>query len=160
MSFVTQCIDTTTRSQLEPIALAIHKRGKECIVAKLTSFPDGEPILAIAVKSQIGSSEMISLPVQVIAYAQSHGARWLYWRRDRHPVEMRRVELQVLKQKGYLQRDNEVYFPLAAMEQVPWRQWEYAQRVVNLTPEVKEDKPDLDVPKQLSLAFEGAVNEL
>jgi hypothetical protein len=72
---------------------------------------------------------------------------------------MRRVELATLKRRGYLQRDGEVYFPLATMEPVPWRQWEYAERVIHLDYEA-EDKPDLNVPKQLVFALEGAANEL
>ena len=153
--FSTACL----ARQVEPVALQVFKRGRWCIVAKLTNL-DSELVLGIAIKEQQGTQEMVSLPLQVIDYAQSHGAWWLYWRRDRHPVEMRRVELQTLKRKGFLQRDGEVYFPLAAMEPVPWRQWEYAEKVIRLAPEVKEDKPDLNVPKQLMLAFEGVVNEL
>ncbi len=154
-NFSTACL----ARQVEPIALAVFKRGRWCVVAKLTIL-DGETVLGIAIKEQQGTQEMVSLPLQVIDYAQSHGARWLYWRRDRHPIEMKRVELQTLKQRGFLQRDGEVYFPLAAMELVHWRQWEYAEKVIRLAPEVKEDKPDLNVPKQLVLAFEGAANEL
>lgn len=154
-----ECKPYETKSQSEPVALSIYKRGKDCVIAKLTNFFNSEPILAIAVKNQIGTSEMISLPVEVTRYAQQHGAQWLYWRRDRYPKEMRRVELQTLREKGYLQRDGEVYFPLSKMETIPWRQWEYAQRVVNLTHEA-EAKPDLNVPKQLVLAFEGVTSEL
>lgn len=47
-------------------------------------------------------------------------------------MEMRRVELGTLRQKGYLKRDGEIYFPIAAMEVVPWREWRYAKPVVKL----------------------------
>jgi len=156
---VSECRVYKAQSQVEPVALAVFKRGRWCIVPKVTTL-DSETVLGIAIKEQQGTQEMVSLPIQVIDYAQIYGARWLYWRRDRHPLEMRRVELATLRQKGYLQRDSEVYFPLAAMEPVPWHQWEYAEKVVRLAPEIKEDKPDLNIPKQLALAFEGAANEL
>ena len=156
---VLECRAYETESQAEATALAVFKRGRWCVIAKLTNL-NGELVLGIAIKEQQGTQEMVSLPLQVIDYAQSHGARWLYWRRDRHPVEMRRVELQTLKRKGFLQRDGEVYLPLATMEPVPWRQWEYAEKVIRLAPEVKEGKPDLNVPKQLVFALEGAANEL
>jgi hypothetical protein len=153
--FSTACL----ARQVEPIALAVFKRGRWCVMAKLTNLGN-ETVLGIAIKEQQGTSEMISLPLAVIDYAGQHAARWLYWRRDRFPSEMRRIPLDKLKRDGYLQRDGEVYFPLAAMEEVPWRQWEYAEKVIRLAPKVKEDKPDLYVPIQLALALEGAVNEL
>jgi len=156
---VLECRAYETESQVEPVALQVFKRGRWCVVGKLTRLGN-DTVLGIAIKEQQGTQEMVSLPLQVIDYAQSHGARWLYWRRDRHPVEMRRVELQTLKRKGFLQRDGEVYLPLATMEPVPWRQWEYAEKVIRLAPEVKEGKPDLNVPKQLVFALEGAANEL
>jgi len=156
MSLVSEFRKSGTESQVEPVALSIYKRGKDCIIAKLTAFlDDSESILAIAVKNQVGTSEMVSLPVVVIDYAQRHDARWLYWRRDRYPLEMRRILLGKVRKEGYLQRDGEIYLPLASMEPVPWRQWEYAERVIHLDCEA-EGKPDLNVPKQLALAFEGA----
>lgn len=159
MSSVSECKPCQAKSQYEPVALSIYKRGRDCIIAKLTTFlKDIEPILAIAVKNQIGTSEMVSLPVVVIEYAQQRGATWLYWRRD-HAMEMRRVDLQTLRRRGYLQRDGEIYFPLSAMEPVPWRQWEFAKRVIKLNTQVNEVKPNFNAPKQLALAFEVAANE-
>lgn len=156
-----ECIPREPKSQSEPVALSIYKRGKDCIIAKLTTFLNGnEHILAIAVKNQVGTSEMVSLPVVVIDYAQQHGARWLYWRRDRHPMEMRRLELRRMRGGGFLQSDGEVYFPLANMDSGPWRQWEYAAKVIRLANEASEDKSDPNVPKQLALAFEAVANEL
>jgi hypothetical protein len=151
---VLECKPCCTKSQYEPVALCLFKRGRDCVIAKLTTFiGNDEPILAIAVKNQVGTSEMISLPLVIIDYAQQQGVMWLYWRRDRFPMEMRRVELQTLKGSGYLQRDGEIYFPLEKMEIVPWCQWEYAQRVVRLDYKA-EAEPDMSVPKQLSLAWE------
>ena len=158
MSVAIEFKGSETGSQIEPVALAVFKRSKWCIVAKLTTL-DGEPVLGIAVKQQQGTDTTISVPVQVVDYAERHGARWLYWRKDRYPVEMRRILLSRVRKDGYLQRDGEFYIHLSAMEPVLWRQWEYAKRVVNLTAQV-EVKPDLNVPKQLVFALEGAANEL
>jgi hypothetical protein len=153
MSFI-ECKPLDAKSQLEPVALSVLKRGRWCIVGKLTTL-NSEIVLGIAIKEQQGTSEIISLPPAAVEYAEQHGARWLYWRKDRHPLEMRRVELQAFRQKGFLQHDGEVYFPLAKMEPVPWRQWEYAERVIHLGDHA-EGKPGMNVPKQLSLALEGA----
>jgi hypothetical protein len=144
-----ECKSCAAKSQ-EPVALAVFKRGRWCIIAKLTFFSgDAEPILAIGIRGQRGTSEMFSLPLSAINFAVRCGVRWVYHRYDRFPFQMRRVLLQTFKQNGYLQKDGEIYFPLAGMEVVPWQQWQYATRVIELPTEEDES-----VAKQLSMFVE------
>jgi hypothetical protein len=146
------------KSQVERVALSIYKKGKNRIVCKVTTFSDSaEPILAIAVKNQVGTSEMFSLPMSAINFAVRCGVRWVYHRYDRAPFVMRRVLLQTLKERGFLQRDGEIYFALARMEPVPWRPWRYAERILELDNEA-ETKAEVNAPKQLALAFEGCAS--
>lgn len=123
-----------------PEALAIQKRGRLCVVAKVTTL-DSRPILAIAVRGQKGTERMISLPLQVLDHAEARGCRELFWRLDRHPLEMRRIALADVRAGGWLQRDGELYIPLVAMEAVPWRRWPYAETVVRVGPDPEATPP-------------------
>jgi hypothetical protein len=145
-----------------PLALAIDKRHRTVIVAKLT-FLDGEPVLGIAWKEQQGTIDCISVPLVVLGFAEQQGARHLFWRRDRHPLEMRRIALADLR-RWWLQADGEVYVPLSELEPVPWRRWPYAHQVLVLGEDAQSPKPAkkaIDARQteghQLALGLFGAV---
>ena len=116
-----------------PIALAIRKRGRLCVVAKLTSFVDSdELILATAWRSQTGTERAVSLPAAVIDYARSAGVRYYYVRDDRSRA-MYRIPLARFFD-GRLADDGEYYVPLGWFEPTAWRGWHYAERTLDLTP--------------------------
>jgi hypothetical protein len=112
-----------------PIALAVHKRGRRCVVAKLVTV-DGLPVLATAWRSQTGTEQAVSVPQAAISLARWAGARWYYLRDDRR-MSMHRISLDVLE-RGRLGSDGERYVPLSWFEPVAWREWAYAETVIDL----------------------------
>lgn len=113
----------------EPLALQIRKRGRLCVVAKITSL-DGQPILGVVHRAQHGTTDCISLPPSALDYAEAVGCRWLYFRNDR-TMTMRRMRLSDVR-RGWLQADGEVYVRIDQMEACPWRRWPYAERTILL----------------------------
>ena len=131
-----------------PTALAVSKRGRLCIVAKLTHFVgDHEPILAVAWRSQQGTKAAISMPVAVLEYARQRGVTRFYLRDDRH-MTMLTCDLATFE-RGQLRPDNERYVPLSQLEPVPWRQWAYAETIVELA------APEPVAAQQLTLFGRG-----
>ena len=115
-----------------PVALAVQKRGRRCIVAKLTHFVgDREPILAVAWRSQQGTKAAISLPLPVLEYARQHGASRFYLRDDKR-MTMLTCDLATFD-RGQLRSDGERYIPLSWLQPVAWRAWAFTEKVVELT---------------------------
>lgn len=117
----------------EPLAIEVVKRGRPCIVAKIT-FLDDQPILAIAHRNQHGTSSLISIPVCALDYAEKHGVRDLYFRRDT-TAEMYRMSLSDVRKRGYLQASDGVmerFIRVENMQRVPWRKWPFAESVIRL----------------------------
>jgi len=122
----------------QSVALAVQKRGRLCIVAKITHL-DGEPILAVTHRRQHGVAMTISIPAVALRYAQDRGCRWLYFRRD-STGEMRRISLADVQRPGigWLKTScgiPEWFIKLDRMEPVAWRPWPYAERTVELQAE-------------------------
>ena len=125
------------REYTTPVALAIRKRDRLCIVAKLTQFYESdELILATAWRSQPGTERAVSLPSGVIDYARSAGARWYYLRDDRLHT-MYRIPLDRFF-AARLAGDGERYVPLAWFEPTAWRDWRYAEQTIDLTPPIQQ----------------------
>ena len=122
----------------QPVALAVQKFGRGSdpdgwvVVGKLVRL-DGEPVLGIAHRHQHGVNTTISIPLCVLTYAEQHGARWLYLRRDA-TGEMFRLPLADVRRVGWLGpgAGAEVYVRITDMLSVPWRRWEYAEAVIRL----------------------------
>ena len=130
----------------QPEALAIRKRGRWCVVAKLTYFDGGrEPILAVVWRGQRGTKTAISMPVVAIEYARRAGATRFYLRDDR-AMTMLTCDLSTFD-RGRLQSDGERYIPLNWLEPVPWRAWAFAETTVqlqaHLRPEPAGPQPQL-----------------
>jgi len=131
-----------------PVALAIQKRNRTCIVAKITCFVgDSEPILAVAWRNQPGTMDAISLPVAVIEYAERVGVANFFLRNDR-TMTMRTCSLATFR-RGRLGADNERYVPLAWLRAVLWRDWRFATQVVHIA-----DLPEMGSEKIEQLALE------
>ncbi|MBI4499330.1 MAG: hypothetical protein HY689_15700 [Chloroflexi bacterium] len=132
-----QAGNSARHADFTPVALAVYKPGRGrhagwCIVSKLTRLTgQAEPVLAVVWRSQRGTTDMISVPQAVITYARAAGARWFYLRDDRRRA-MSRTPLEALERGILGAGDGERYVRLDDMEQVPWRDWEYAERVVRL----------------------------
>ncbi|MBI4496341.1 MAG: hypothetical protein HY689_00345 [Chloroflexi bacterium] len=128
-------LGSTHHDDFTPVALAVHKPGRGDgwpIVAKLTILVgDTDPLLATVWRSQRGTTDMISVPQAVITYARAAGARWYYLRDDRRRA-MYRTPLEALERGILGAGDGERYVRLDDMEQVPWRDWAYAEQVVRL----------------------------
>jgi hypothetical protein len=111
-------------------ALLVHKRGRWVTVAKIVKLDD-EPILAVAVRHQRGTSRAVSLPLSVVAHAESRGCRWFY-RRDDRAGTMGRIALADMRQRGWIGSDGELYIKLTDLEPTPWKKWTYAVETVRL----------------------------
>lgn len=133
-----------------PMALAVYKRERWCIVAKLTTFTgDRQPILAVAWRRQRGTEKAISLPVAVIEYAKQRGVTRFFLRDDRR-MSMLTCDLAAFE-RGSLRSDGERYVPLSWLQSVPWREWAFAKTTLRLA----QPEP-LAKPTQLSLFGEVA----
>jgi len=114
-----------------PVALAVHKGGRWRIVAKITHFAgDSGLILAVAWRNQRGTEAAVSLPVDVIKYAERAGVVNFYLRNDK-TMEMLTCPLATFN-RGRLAADGERYIPLAWLRSVPWRDWAFAGQIIRL----------------------------
>ena len=114
-----------------PVALAVRKHGRWCVVAKVTHFiGDSEPILAVAWRNQPGTLSAISLPVSVITHAQNTGVRRFFLRDDRR-MAMFTGPLSLFE-KGRLGADSERYIPIKWLQPVRWRDWVFAGQIIRL----------------------------
>jgi hypothetical protein len=126
-------------------ALLVHKRGRWVTVAKIVKLDD-EPILAMAVRHQRGTSRAISLPLPVVAHAESRGCRWFY-RRDDRAGTMGRIALADMRQRGWIGSDGELYVKLTDLEPTPWKKWAYAKSEMRIGPQPNPE------PQQRRLAL-------
>lgn len=113
-----------------PTALAVRKRGRWCTVAKLVWF-DAELALVTCWRSQVGTSNAISLPSSVLVFAQQAGARRYVLRDDRHHRAWC-CPLTLFK-SGRLGRDGEWYIPITWLTPTPWPDWAFTKRVLRLS---------------------------
>jgi len=111
-------------TEWRPVALQVWKRGRWATVAKIVPL-EGEIVLGVAIRNQIGTDRAISLPLCVVAYAEELGCRWFY-RRDDRSNTMGRISLAKMKRHGWQGRDGELYIFLTDLEPVAWRPWAYA----------------------------------
>jgi len=132
-------------SGFTPVALAVRKHGRWCIVAKVTHFVGGdEPILAVAWRKQPGTRDAISLPVSVITYAQNTGVKRFFLRDDRR-MEMFAGALSLFE-KGRLGADAERYIPIAWLQPVRWRDWQFATQTIQLLDQPKKSGEEAEQP--------------
>jgi hypothetical protein len=138
-----------TTNSFTPVALAVWKRGRWCVVAKVSTFIGShEPILAVAWRNQCGTEAAVSLPVDVIKYAERAGVVNFYLRNDK-TMEMLTCPLATFN-RGRLAGDGERYVPIGWLRSVSWRDWKFAAQVVHITglPEMGGEKTE-----QLALKF-------
>lgn len=136
----------------QPVALAIHKRGRWCTVAKLTTFLcSDEPILAVAWLQQRGTTRAISLPEVVLDLAERCGATRFYLQ-DRRRRRMWSLPLTTFR-RGRLGADGERYVLLSWLRPVPFREWRFAERTVLLAARSRPAPPAVQLA--LPLLEEG-----
>ena len=121
----------------EPVALAVHKRGRWVVVGKVVPL-DGEPVLAVCWRNQQGTCQAVSVPLAAVAFAETHGAERFLLRDDRSGT-MRDIGLDDMRKQGWIGQDGELYIKLDAMRPVPWASWPYAERVVRLGQEAEPE---------------------
>jgi len=111
-----------------PEALAIYKRGRWCVVAKITTLiGETDPVLAVVWRNQVGTSGAISMPQVVLDYVKKLGIKNFVLRDDRK-LTMYKCPLSLFD-KGRLHTDGERYIPLNWLESTAWRNWRYAKDV-------------------------------
>jgi len=132
----------------KPVALAVYKRGKWCIVGKIVKV-DGVWVLLVVHRHQVGTKECISLPKEVLDVARRRRCQWLYYCHDRPPKFARRLPLDLVTMVGWFQpSDGEWYVPLRKMDEVAYpKRWEYAKTVLKLGSVVISSKSSSAMPK-------------
>ena len=128
---------TTSGNRQAPVALAVHKRGRWVVVAKVVPL-GGEPVLAVCWRNQQGTRQAVSVPLAAVALAEAHGAERFVLRDDRSGT-MRDIGLDDMRKQGWIGQDGELYIKLDAMRPVPWASWPYAERVVRLGQEAEPE---------------------
>ncbi|MCL4534973.1 MAG: hypothetical protein M1370_07410 [Bacteroidetes bacterium] len=122
-------------SMVEEVAIAIPKRGKDCIICKLVKAqPLGRLVLAMPYRHR-QTVEHVSLPPSALAFGRRHGATWWVVRRD---LEGRcfGLPLEEVETVGWLKPSEgkpEWFVPLARFRPIAWQEWAYPERVVNLS---------------------------
>jgi len=130
-----------------PVALAVRKRDRLCVVGKLVEAqPIGCLVLAMPYRHR-QTVEHVSVPPAVLAYARRAAARWWVVRLD---GEGRCLGLPLgdVEPAGWLKPSGgrpEWFVPLARFRPLPWQTWHYVERVVVLDAEAD------DRPQQLEL---------
>ena len=118
-------------SGFTPVALAVRKHGRWCVVAKVTAFTgDSRLILAVAWRSQRGTTAAVSLPISVIEFAERAGVVDFFLRDDK-TMTMRTCPLATFN-RGRLAADGERYMPISWLRPVPWRDWVFAGQIIRL----------------------------
>jgi hypothetical protein len=125
-----------------PIAFVKVKRGgRRCTVCKLTFFKDdlthSRPVLAIAWKEQRGTREYISIPREVVKFAEKFGVQDVYLRSDKaHDRWMRCISLREFQHKRIFNKhDSELYIKISEMRPVAWRDWLFAEDEIEIAEE-------------------------
>jgi len=120
---------------LMSVAISVFKRGRWCIVGKVTKV-NGVWSFVVIHRHQTGTVKCVSIPDFVLKFAKLKGCQWFYYIHDRPPKFARRVMLDAIgKAIGWFNpNDGEFYIPLYQMEDVPFPRWDYAERVIKLMP--------------------------
>ena len=134
------CDDTTG----EQVALAVHKRNRTCVIAKLVfARPLNELVIAMPYRNR-AHVQHVSLPPAALQYARTRGVKlWLV----RFDVlgECYALDLNTIERVGWLWRSNgrpEWFVPLSKFASVGWQDWDYVEDTIVL------DEPS---PRQLAL---------
>lgn len=117
------CTDTGT-------ALAILKRRKQCVIAKLvTARPLGQLVLAMPYRNR-RQVHTVSVPPAVLHYARSRGAVAWVVRLDQLG-QCYGLPLADVEKAGWLHSSDgspEWFVPLDRFRPLPWQEWPYVER--------------------------------
>ncbi|MBI2952885.1 MAG: hypothetical protein HYY30_01115 [Chloroflexi bacterium] len=120
-----------------PVALAVTKRGRPCIIAKLVlASPLGETVLAMPYRHRQTVAHA-SIPPSILSYARQHGARLWLVRLDADG-RCYALPLADVERVGWLRPSDgcpEWFVPLARFTAVRWEEWDYVTDVVRLDAE-------------------------
>ena len=140
-------LDRQDNSSTGGVALAILKRSRWCIVAKLVeATPLGETVLAMPYRHR-QTVNHVSLPPVVLRYAREHGARFWVVRLDGVGT-CYSLPLSDVERKGWLKPSDgqpEWFVPLSRFRPVEWEDWPYTEPVVRL------QQPEQPAARQLML---------
>jgi hypothetical protein len=116
------------------VAIAVGKRGKDCIICKLVKAqPLRRLVLAMPYRHR-QTVDIVSLPPSVLAYGRRAGAAWWVVRLD---TEGRCLGLPLaqVEMEGWLkpsQGNPEWFVPLTSFRSIPWQEWAYCKDIVHL----------------------------
>ncbi|MBC7233108.1 MAG: hypothetical protein H5T68_07720 [Chloroflexi bacterium] len=127
------------------VALQVYKRGRLCVIAKLVwAEPLGELVLAMPYRNR-QAVNVVSLPVDVLAYARRQGAQLWVVRMDKRGA-CYALPLRDVERCGWLWQ-GEWFVALSRFERITWQDWPFVEQKL-----VFGDKP----AKQLTLGLEYA----
>jgi hypothetical protein len=86
---------------------------------------------------QQGALETIVIYSQLLHFAEKADIHWLYWRRDRYPLEMRRILISSIRGQR-LHPEAKYYVELGNTQKVKWRKWPYPLKTILL--DAKSDR--------------------
>ena len=136
-------LDRQDNSSTGGVALAILKRGRWCIIAKLVvASPLDEMVLAMPYRHR-QTVNHVSLPPLVLRYAREHGAKLWVVRFDTEGL-CYALPLADVEKAGWLRTSEgrpEWFVPLARFDPLPWQTWDYVERVAVLADEA-DDRPE------------------
>lgn len=116
------------------VALAVLKRGRWCILAKLVrSHPLDELVLAMPYRNR-QTVNHVSLPPIALRYAREHGAQDWVVRLDTEGL-CYALPLADVERCGWLKASDgqpEWFVPLATFRAIPWQNWPYVEDTVRL----------------------------
>lgn len=119
------------RSHFTPVALAVNKRGRPCVIAKLVQArPMNAVVLAMPYRNR-QTVEHVSIPPQVLAHARAQGARWWVVRLDTEGMCFG-LPITDVETAGWLKPSSggaEWFVPLARFEPLPWQNWPFVEAV-------------------------------
>lgn len=147
--------DAQAHSTTREVAIAIPKRGRTCIIAKLvTAHPLGRLVLAMPYRNR-QEVDHVSMPPAVLTYVRTHGATLWIVRLD-GKGECYALSLAAVERAGWLQASEgkaEWFVPLDRFERIPWQDWAFLQHTVTIADDPRPGRPPV---MQLSLFGDAA----
>ncbi|MBI2304033.1 MAG: hypothetical protein HYU86_04730 [Chloroflexi bacterium] len=114
-------------TRFQPKLLVVHKRGKDCVLAKLVvARPLGEIVLAMPYRNR-RRVDHVSLPPRVLQHARREGATWWIVRLDCEGL-CYGLPLAQVEDVGWLatsEDEPEWFVPLTRFQSIPWQEWFY-----------------------------------
>lgn len=117
-----------------PCCLIVHKRNRDCIVAKLVlARPMNELVLAMPYRNR-QRVDHVSVSPSVLRHARQEGATAWVVRLDSE-VKCYALRLDDVEKSGWLKPSDgapEWFVPLSRFTEISWQDWPFVERLVRI----------------------------